>query len=270
MSTPNPYKRNNGVQRVIAGTGVTIDESDPLEPIVSTQAAGPSLDIFARQRASELLGLTNPEIFFDTFVTAPIGGEGGETGSVWNTDTGGTGSFERALDASGGAVRLGTGSDAESSAFMATGGNATTVIGAFVPNPVTNKTYCLFLFRYNNTPDANMALRMGVAVSGSSVTTMNVGVRGASSTTHFRFSSGTDGVNSTIAIDSDWHVAEMWTLGDGDCHGSIDSETAVSYTLPSLGTCFPWIIIANGPTAAAQNFDLGFAAYVVPKAGSNV
>lgn len=228
---------------------------------ILTILGGLSVPLFAQERAKQLADIDDPEIFYDPFLSLP-----GESASPWNVSPTAPGTVTRVIGISGGVIRLDTGPLANGSALIAAGGDPTTVIGSFLPNPRTARTYTLFLFRLNTVPDAAMALRLGMAVTGSAVTTMVMGVRGASSTGFFRFSTGAAGVLSTIPIDTNFHIGEMWTVGDTLCHGAIDLETPVSYTLPALGTGFPWQIIANGATAASQNADVDAAIFIVPRA----
>jgi hypothetical protein len=220
---------------------------------------GLSIDMFARQRAAELADITTPEVLYDPFVAIP-----GGAGSIWDPAFNALGAITRPSGVVGGVARFDSGTDANGSAQAAAGAVASTLVGGIFANPQTSRLYTLFHFRLRTTPDAEMAFRMGVITGGAS--TMNAGVRGASSTTRFRFSSGTSGALSTVAVDTGWHLAEMWTTADGVCHGAIDDETPVSYTLPSLAVCFPWLIIANGTTAASQSADIDTAVYIFPKA----
>jgi multisubunit Na+/H+ antiporter MnhG subunit len=231
-----------------------------LDNAILTLLGGLSIDMFARRRASQLVGIDRPEVFYDPFVTIPT-----ETTSLWNTQLNALGTITRPAGSIGGVARFATGTDANGSAIAAAAGTVSPAVGAFMGNPQTSQTYLLSVFALITAPVSTMALRIGMAVSGTAVTTMNMGVRGASSTTRYRFSSGTSGALSTVAIDTNFHVGEMWTTGDGNCHGSIDGETPVSYLLPTLGAGFPWLVIADTPAGTSRQVDIGSVVYIVPR-----
>lgn len=224
-----------------------------------------SLDAYALQRASDLTGMDAPAIWHDNFLVPP-----GDSSSMWK-QVDGEGPAPTILSTgAGGVVRLdsGTGINGYSLASVAPFSQLIGIVGDVGSGA---SFYSLFRFRVPTSVTAACAIRLGIA-RADNATSLVLGVRGASSTSFFRFSKGSAGVLSTVAIDTEWHQGELWSPGDGNAYGSIDVEDAVSFSVTSFGASLgPWMIVANGAVSEPSDdiqVDVDDAVYVFPAAGN--
>jgi len=215
-----------------------------------------SIALYAARRARALLSLTKPpETLYDSMAALP-----GDLASVWTRDLGSNGTLTRVTGT--GLARLDTSGTASSSAAIAASGNPETFVGSWAPDPNSGTSYALFVFRVPSGVDAQTKVLMGY-VQGSGAT-VGIGINGAASTSNFRLYSGGSGVASAIAIDTNFHIAEVWTTGSGTMFGAIDGETPVSFSMGAFSPVFPWCSVTNGTTAASRKLDLDTAVYLVP------
>jgi hypothetical protein len=215
-----------------------------------------SIALYAQRRARTLLSLTKPpETLYDSMAALP-----GDLASVWLRDLGSNGLITRVTGT--GLARLDTSATASSFCNIAASGNPETFVGSWAPDPNSGASYALFVFRLATAVDAQTKALMGY-VQGSGAT-VGIGVLGSASTSNFRLYSGGSGAASSIAIDTNFHIAEVWTTGTGTVFGAIDGETPISFSLGAFAGIFPWTSISNGTTAATRKLDLDTAVYLVP------
>ena len=224
-----------------------------------------SLDAYALQRASNLTGIDAPAIWHDNFLVPP-----GDPSSMWR-QVDGEGPAPIILSTGmGGVVRLdsGTGINGYSHTSVAGFSQLIGVVGD-VGNGAS--FYSLFRFRVPTAVTAACAIRLGIARADNAASLV-LGVRGASSTSFFRFSKASAGVLSTVAIDTEWHQGELWSDGANNACGSIDVEDPVCFSVSSFGASLgPWMIVANGAVSDPGDdiqVDVDDAVYVFPAAGN--
>lgn len=206
---------------------------------------------YAIGQAITLLGITNPTVVIDEpFLNKP-----GVAHSVFNS-TGGT--IADVTTKNGGWKSITTAAGAGSSAAI-----QQSELSAFISNVGTQKWYMCWKFATPTTPDATTRIEIGMIDTGQSADQPTFGVQGASSTTKYRFTDRTAGVNSTVNIDTAEHIGEMWCVGDGVIHGRIDSETPVTYSTAKTAAQTPYAQILNGASGGgAQGLQVGHALYI--------
>jgi hypothetical protein len=223
----------------IPGTGTT-----------KLTGGGYDLRAYAINRASTLLSVANPVVALEeSFAAKP-----GQTSSYFTTAEG---TVADVTTKNGGWKSLSTAGSGGTSAAFYNGQN-----GGMVSNVGTQKWYMLYKFAVSTAVDAVTRVAIGFIDVGQSADQPTFGVRGASSTTKFRFTDQTAGVNSTIDIDTAVHTAEMWCTGTGVIYGSIDGETPVSYTTAKTAACQAYAQVLEGATAAVRTAQFGHCIYI--------
>lgn len=206
---------------------------------------------YAIGRAIALLGVASPNVALDEpFLDRP-----GVAHATFNSVAGTIADVETKQ---GGWKSVTTAAGDGSSASI-----GTSEADAFISNVATKKWYMLWKFAVPTTVGATTRIEIGMIDTGLSADQPTFGVQGATSTTKFRFTDRTAGVNSTVAIDTAEHVAEMWCVGDSVIHGSIDSETPVTYTTAKSAAQTPYAQILNGTSGSgAQGVQFGYATII--------
>lgn len=202
-----------------------------------------------RARALSFLSLAASDAtvgeFFDDFVVL------GNAAAIYNWTPGvaGSGSVSCLTAAvGGGQPTLSTG---------ATGGSARDCNGSIgvVANVSTGKAYVAFRFKIGTAVDAAALLGAGFDNAADNKT-IQVGFFGPLNAANFvlqydGFNAGSS-VDLGVAVDTNYHVAEVYVKGDGKCYGRIDGGAEFSATMASAPADYvkAYICCRNGATAA--------------------
>jgi hypothetical protein len=217
-----------------------------------TQVKGPTAGPFLERRAYSLLGsgdVTGLSWQFDDMLagsntTVPVGWIAALTGT-------GVDIFSAINDEGSGVSQQSTGATAAGQSTHQTRSPIFRAVG-------TAAGYFCYRLKVTSAITAQTKAYGGVInVAGNK--TIAAGVFGANSTTNFVFQydgveTGTF-VSTGVAIDTAYHVYELWFTGDGKLHGAIDfGPDLINATMASAptDTCTPLRTVANGTDNVAR------------------
>jgi hypothetical protein len=219
-------------------------------------AYGPSGDRGTKQRylrrGIQLCGIAAADAahsYYEFDFTAAIAPPG------WSSAVGGSGTHTRILSGTRGAnVQYSTGATANSTTSVYTETN-------LLSNGATQRYHYAARFALVSAIDNATRFSLGLygTAGGNSAV---IGVAGPADATNFRMSydgtySGTGSpstVDTGVAIDQAYHVAELYHQGDGILRGRIDGGAEFSATMTEAIADLAFIIdIRNGATASARS-----------------
>lgn len=224
-----------------------------------------SIDEYLRSRAASLIGNLggplNAAFVHDDLIqggnaTTPVG---------WSqTMSGSASSALNNIDEGAGVVQVTSGATAASIGALLTNGSA-------LLRPDTQPFYFATRFKVTTAIDAQANVFVGTqAISGSK--TVAVGVFGASSTVNFRLQY--DGVvagsflDLGVAIDTAYHVYEVYGLGDGNLHVrmdfGVDKGPVAQAAAPTVAS-YLLMQAQNGTTAAARTMRTDWVAFMTKR-----
>lgn len=242
-STPNPTKG-----KIYLSSGKTSYYDESTGDLVASgrivPGNAPFVDVYKARGLSKIT-LTNPTIFHDDFAA--------NTAYKWDTTSvvQGTGSFSlTASSLPGGVATLQTGAT--------NSGRQDVYIGpTTVPRADTGVFYVACRFRVQTAIDNNTQVIIGT--SGGCTFGVFGTTPGAQYTTYYAYSAGSTNNVSTIAIDTAWHTAEIWSTGNGTFYFSVDNETPISTVGTALGSTPRNLyagILLNNATNANRRLDI--------------
>ncbi len=176
--------------------------------------------------------------------------------------TSGTGSVV-AANVNGGGLLLSTNAGANSIAALFS--SILPVASAFGPVfDGSARSFCAWRFKLTTVPDGQTTVGMGIA-NGSGSDAILIGVQGSGSTAQFRLfrdNGSGSGVDSGLALDTNWHTGRLYTKADGNIYGQFDSVAAVSFVQAYLDNTQPNMFVGNGTTAGNQEMIFGATIFV--------
>lgn len=224
-----------------------------------------SLVIQGRARAKAAGAMGNPRNIawdFDEFMHT-AGGTTVPMGWASSFVSSGTGALN-ATDESAGVEQLNSGATASSTAAIFT--NAATIL-----RMDTAPFYFACRFKVTSAVDAQTTIFCGTqAISGSK--TVAVGVFGASSTANYVLQY--DGIvtgsflSLGVAIDTAYHIFEVWGTGDGKLHVSIDfgaDKGPVTQASAPTVASYMLLQVQNGTTATARTARYDYVAVLAKR-----
>lgn len=200
-------------------------------------------------RASTLSGLSATDLayFWDDFTTEPTT----NTTFGWLVGGGGSASTTTQIAATGGGLlMLNTGASAASNAQW-------TQVDGIISNVSTAKWYAACRFRVTTTPDAQTTALVGL-INQAASKTIACGVVGSLDATHFVLQYDGNATGSVLslvtAINTSFHVYEMWGTGSTTLNVAIDGGAPLSVTMAAAPADYASAImtVRNGTTAASQ------------------
>lgn len=236
-----------GVVATIApGAGMSVDDTDPENPIVSSSL----LEAVGKARAQSVIPTINhiAVVLFDRGggMRSAAGGSGVVAGSA---------TVAGAMN-----VTSGVSSGSSATAWAAAIG---TVTPAWTASQRTGTYYLRFRARFNGGLDANTINTLGLTAVGGGAPQIRIGYSGSISTTNFSVvvtdaaGATAHSANMLVAGDTSWHTFEIWNNA-GAMSFAIDGGTIVPITNSAGGTAAgTWLANAvNGGTAAARDVDV--------------
>jgi hypothetical protein len=232
------------VVSVVAGTGISVDATDPTTPIVAL--ASPAVI----DRAQTLLGVAN--------ITKQLGSDFDNDQWYRNAGTGGT--ITPSTTKGGGVVTLSTSSTSGRTAYLMPHG---TIV--LIGNKVTEYWYAAARFAITSTIDAAAVCDFRMTATTPASPQTLIGVIGSISTSFFSYlvinDAGATTVSgaTTVPIDTSMHVWEMW--GDTtNMRIAIDGTTVLTTAVANIGAnpVAPMIGVNNGATSADQTIDVDY------------
>jgi len=211
-----------------------------------------SFEAYATDRALDLLGADKPDVFYDPFFALP-----GTPASPW-------------LVSGSGTVSTGEGAklhlDATAPAIYARATLGATDRG-LLGDPATTALYVAARFRLRG-PVSNISA-FGVGLTNP-VATLMAGVLYNEPGSGFHLfeasAAGLADADSSVIVDQEWHISELWFLGDGLARGAFDGEEALAFTVNPIGAAVPAIVLSRGSVASLAA-DVDAVVYVVPQEG---
>jgi hypothetical protein len=131
----------------------------------------------------------------------------------------------------------------------------------------TNAWYYAARFKINASPDSQAKIVQAVTTPGGN--TVGIGFMGPISTTNFvayrdgTLTSGTS-LGNLAAVDTSYHVFEMWCAGDGVLKARIDGGSTLTGSQSSAATdMYVYHTVRNGTTAADRQMDRNWVYWLV-------
>jgi hypothetical protein len=163
-----------------------------------------------------LLGLTAPaSVFFDDFIMPSLTGGVLPRGTIVTSGAGSS----LVIKSGGQHVALATKGAASGYSYLYTSlaSNKNSISGGW------NTQKCYAAAKIAFTSAINNVVQGGIGcVDGGSTDAIFFGVNGPISTTHFVLHAGTNNLTTTVAIDTNPHVFEVYSDGAGNIYGRID------------------------------------------------
>lgn len=226
-------------------------------------------DVLISQATSRLGGLPDPDPknvswFFDDLI-----GSNGNSSSLaanWNLAVVGSGAATQLIvDEGGGVHQLATGATGASSA-------AADTLAPMIRRVDNQAWWMAFRMKVTTAIDAAAKVYCGVSdIPGGGTKSIAIGVFGANSTVNFvlQYDGNEAGsfVSTGVAIDTSFHVFEVWTTGDGKLHMAVDfgADITPSGTAMVAATTNAVSLrrsAQNGATAAARTSRVDWAACI--------
>ncbi len=249
-----------GVASIVAGTGISVDATDPAAPIVASTGTVGGYDAYYRNRAAGFLGTSFLSCQYKGFIAGVEGWTQNLVGASGVGQAIAPGESTDAVSSVGGIMIANTGTATTGSSQLipaVSAGRAPTLAAA----NVNVKFYRACRMRTLTAVDANMA-------SGVGSTNWLMGILGANSTTKFSVAAVTNAgathyVTSTVSIDVGangdavgWHVIESWHDGvkawicvDGETPVGVADTTWWSLTTVNNSSA---LIVAGKVTGATD------------------